>query len=137
MLYEHTPESVVENERNKILWDVSIQCDHVIEARRPDVVISNKDKNCFIVDIAIPGDSRLSEKECEKVKKYQDLKKNFIRMWNLKSDQVIPIIVGALVRITRKLGNWVGKLVITLRTAFLQKTALLRTARTLRKALDT
>ena len=76
MLYEHTPEIVVENERNKILWDVSIQCDHVIEARRPNVVIINKDKNCFIVDIAIPGDSRLSEKECEKVKKYQDLKKN-------------------------------------------------------------
>ena len=57
-LYEHTPESVVENERIKILWDVSTQCDHVFEARRHDVVIINKDKNCFIVDISIPGDSK-------------------------------------------------------------------------------
>lgn len=52
--YEDTPESVVENDRIKILWDVSIQCDHVIKDRRPDIVIINKeDENCFIVDIAI------------------------------------------------------------------------------------
>ena len=31
--YEHEPESVSENEDYKILWDVSIQTDHVIEAR--------------------------------------------------------------------------------------------------------
>ena len=29
--YEHTPLNVVENERIKILWNVSIHCDHVIE----------------------------------------------------------------------------------------------------------
>ena len=70
--YEHTPESVVENERiKKISWDVCIQCDHVIEAKRPDIVIINKEE--IDVDIAIPRDSRLSEKEGEKVEKYQDL----------------------------------------------------------------
>ena len=31
-LYEHEPESVLENEDYKILWDFSIQTDHVIEA---------------------------------------------------------------------------------------------------------
>ena len=52
--YEDTPKSVVENDRIKILWDVSIQCDHVIKDRRPDIIIINKeDENCFIVDIAI------------------------------------------------------------------------------------
>ena len=30
--YEHEPESVLENEDNKILWHFSIQTDHVIEA---------------------------------------------------------------------------------------------------------
>ena len=33
-----------------------------------------------------------------------------MRMWNLKSAQVIPVIVGALGGVTRKLGDWVGKL---------------------------
>ena len=56
----------MDNERIKLLWDV--QCDHVIEAIRPDIVIINEeDKSCFLIDIAIPGDLRLSEKEVEKV----------------------------------------------------------------------
>ena len=37
--YEHDPERVLENEGYKILWDSSIQTDHVIEARRPDLVV--------------------------------------------------------------------------------------------------
>ena len=36
--YEHEPESVLKNEDYKILWDFSIQTDHVIEARRQDFV---------------------------------------------------------------------------------------------------
>ena len=39
--HENTPESVVENERIKIFWDVCIQYDNVIGARRPDIVIIN------------------------------------------------------------------------------------------------
>ena len=57
----------------------------IIGARRPDIVIiDNEDKNCFIVDITIPGDLRLSEKEGEKVEKCQGLKREITRMWNLK-----------------------------------------------------
>ena len=37
--YEHQPEGVVENEKCKILWDMAIKCDHVIKARRPDIVV--------------------------------------------------------------------------------------------------
>ena len=55
-----------------------------------------------------------TEKEGAKAEKYQDLKRKIMRMWNLKSAQVILIIVGALGGVTRKLGNWVRKLAITL-----------------------
>ena len=34
--HEHVPEGVVENEEVKVLWDINVQCDNVIEARRPD-----------------------------------------------------------------------------------------------------
>ena len=47
--YEHQPEGVVENERCKNLWDVTIQCDHVIEARRPDIVVVEKENNKTII----------------------------------------------------------------------------------------
>ena len=69
--YEHEPESVLENEDYKILWDFSIQTDHVIEARRPDlVVVDKKERSCKIIDFAVAGDSRIEEKEKDKIEKY-------------------------------------------------------------------
>ena len=53
---------------------MNIQCDHVIEARKSDIVVVNKqERKCAIVDIAAPGDKRIREKENEKVEKYQEL----------------------------------------------------------------
>ena len=37
--YEHAPEGVVENEEVKILWDVMIQCEREIKARKADIVV--------------------------------------------------------------------------------------------------
>ena len=62
--YEHELESILENEDCKILWDFSIQTDHVIEARRPDfIVVDKKRRTCKIIDFALPGDSRIGEKK--------------------------------------------------------------------------
>ena len=38
----HNPESVMENETHKLLWDFEIKTDHLISARRPDLKIVNK-----------------------------------------------------------------------------------------------
>ena len=38
-LYMHGMESVLENEIHKHHWDFEIQIDHLISARRPDLVI--------------------------------------------------------------------------------------------------
>ena len=40
--YEHEPESVVQNKNCKILRDFTIQCDHMIEDGRPDIVVKSK-----------------------------------------------------------------------------------------------
>ena len=40
----HKPESVLENETHKIFWDFEIQTDHLIAARRLNLVIVNKKK---------------------------------------------------------------------------------------------
>ena len=56
----------MENENYKLLWDFSIRTDHHIEARRPDLVFVDKSKkSCHIIDVAIPEDSGLKEKEAE------------------------------------------------------------------------
>ena len=66
----HNPESVMENEMHKILWDFETQTDHLILARRPDQVIVNKKKPCWIVDLAVPADYRVKLKQSEKWDKY-------------------------------------------------------------------
>ena len=72
--YEHEPESILENEDYKILWDFSVQTDHVREAQRPDlVVVDKKERSCKITDFAVLGDGRIEEKEKDKIEKYQEL----------------------------------------------------------------
>ena len=36
------------------------------------VVVNKKRRTCKIVDFAVPGDSRIEEKEKEKTEKYED-----------------------------------------------------------------
>ena len=69
--YEHEPERVVEkSDKAKLLWDFSIQTDYEIQSRRSDIGFLSKEGNqCFIVDIAVPGDARIAEKEKEKIEK--------------------------------------------------------------------
>ena len=48
----------------------NIQCDNLIEARRPDlIVIDKKEQKEIIIDIAVPPAVRVKEQEKEKVKK--------------------------------------------------------------------
>ena len=50
--------------------DFSSQTDHVIEARRPDlIVVDKKERSCKIIDSAVAGDSRIEEQEKDKIEK--------------------------------------------------------------------
>ena len=72
----HNPAPVLENNLHKLLWDFDVHMDHLILARRPDLVIINKKKGggtCKIVDFTVPADHRIKLKECEKKNKYLDL----------------------------------------------------------------
>ena len=42
--YMHNPAPVLENDIHKLLWDFDIHTDHVISARRPDLIIITKKK---------------------------------------------------------------------------------------------
>ena len=42
--YMHNPTAALENETHKLLWDFDIQTDHLISARRPDLIIINEKK---------------------------------------------------------------------------------------------
>ena len=42
--YMHNPTSVLKNDTHKDLWDFDIQTEHLISARRPDLIITNNQK---------------------------------------------------------------------------------------------
>ena len=50
----HNPAPVLENDSHKLLWDFDIHTDHLISARRPDLIIIDKKKkkenlqNCWL-----------------------------------------------------------------------------------------
>ena len=134
--YEHNPLSVVENDKFKILWDFVIQCDREVIARKPDIVVIDKEKKeTKIIDIAIPGDKRVDEKEREKIDKYRILRDEIARLWKMKKVHVIPVIVGALGTVSKNFEKHVSDIGIVLKVEHAQKTALLGTARILRLVL--
>ena len=136
--YEHQPEGVMESDEVKLLWDFMIQCDHMIVHRKPDIVVLEKgSRKCLIIDVAIPGDTRIASKEEEKIEKYKALSQDISKMWELRKVEVVPIVVGALGAVTENIEKWIKKLGITVRLEHLQKTALLGTARIIRRHLNT
>ena len=50
------PAPVQENDTHKLLWDFDIKMDHLISARKPDLIIINKKKKYKIVGFAVPAD---------------------------------------------------------------------------------
>ena len=93
------------------MQDFSIPTDHVIEARRPDlVVVDKKGRTCKIIDFAAPGDSRIEEKDKEKIEKCQDLRRELQKIWNMKV-KIIPLVAGSLGAIPIQFSNTLKKLV--------------------------
>ena len=137
----HNPAPVLENDTHKLLWDFNIQTDHLILARRPDLIIINKKKKkkrkriCKIVGFAVPPDHRTNLKECEKKDKYLDLARELKKLWNMKVT-IVSIMIGAFGTITKGLLKGLEDLEVGGQVETIQMTALLRTARILRRVLE-
>ena len=121
---------------HKLLWDFDVQMDHLISVRRPDLIIIDKKKKkiCKIVDFAVPADHRIKLKECEKKDKYLDLARELKKLWNMKVT-IIPIVIGAFGTVTNGLLKGLEDVEVGGREETIQTTALLKTARILRRVL--
>ena len=71
------------------------------------MVVDKENKEKMIIDAAIPGDTRVCDKEREKIKKYSMLKDEIARLWQMKKVVVTPIVVGALGTITTKFEKYI------------------------------
>ena len=68
-MYEHKPESVLENKTHIIFLDFVVWMDHLIPARRLNLVLINKKRTCCLIDFAISVDYRVKIKESEMIDK--------------------------------------------------------------------
>lgn len=113
-----------ENKEVKLLLDFTIQTDCEIHHRRPDIIVQiKKAKEKNIVNIAVPRDSKVLQKETEKYEKYQDLAREIKRIWKSKR-RVVPMVVGAVGSVSNKLAGHLEQLGIKDQTNMMQKTAL-------------
>ena len=89
-----------------------------------------------IIDFAVPAYHRIKLKECEKKNKYLDLARELKNLWNMQVT-IIPIVIGAFGTVTKGLLKGLDELEVGGRVETIQTTALLKTARILRRVLET
>ena len=95
-----------------------------------------KKRTCKIVDFAVPADHRIKLKECEKKDKYPDLARELKKLWNMQVT-IIPIVIDAFGTVTKGLLKGLENFEVDGREETIQTTAFLRTARILRRVLET
>ena len=81
-------------------------------------------------------DHRKNLKESKKKDKYLDLAREWKKLWNMKVT-IVPIVIDVLGTITKGLLKGLEDLEVGGRVETIQTTALLRTARILRRVLET
>jgi len=65
--HTHMPRPVYELEDVTVLWNQAVHTDREVAAKRPDVIIKNKqDKTFILIGVAIPTDRNVMQKEVEK-----------------------------------------------------------------------
>jgi hypothetical protein len=67
------PKPVYEEGDVTVLWNQAVHTDREVTANRPDIIIKNKrEKTCTLIDVAIPADRNVVQKEAEKKLKIQE-----------------------------------------------------------------
>ena len=135
--WNHLPMRVLSTSHCKILWDFTITTDRVLHHNRPDIVLSLlQQRRTYLIDITIPGDSRMTQKTTEKLSKYRDLQIEVDKMWHTTT-KVVPIVLGALGSIPSDLCHYLSTINLPKgMIATMQKSVLLSTARILRRYLN-
>jgi hypothetical protein len=118
-----------------VLWDQQVQTDRTIPNSKPDIISRDNENGTYtLIDVAIPGDENVIQKEAEKILKYKNLIIEIQRMWNVKT-KVTPVIIGATGTISKSFRKYFSSVPGKHDIKELQKTAILDTAHTLQEVL--
>ena len=134
--YEHQPETVTENEKVTILWDMQVHTDKTIKANKPDIIIKDKqEKTCMLIDMTILFDRNTSVKVAETLSKYKNLEIEITQMWRLKTITV-HVVIGTLGVVRKGIEKYIHKIRGKINVTELQKIALLGSSHILRRIIS-
>ena len=95
-----------------------------------------KKRTCKIVDFAVPADHRIKLKERETKDKYLNLARELNKVWNMQVT-IIPMVIRVFGTVTKGLLKGLENFEVGGQMETTQTTALLRTARILKRVLET
>ena len=93
-----------------------------------------RERTSKIVNFAVPAEHRIKLKESEK-DKYLNLGRELKKLWNTQA-KIIPIVIGVFRTVTKGLQKGLEDLEVGKQVKTIQTTTLLRTARILRRVLE-
>lgn len=136
--YRYTPENILENANYKLYWDRTIRTDRTINANRPDITLVDKNKKfTYLIDVSVPSDSNVLQKEQEKLEKYSTLAIEVKQVWQQEKVMIVPLIIS-VTGVTSK--NFVDNLKTLELPAYIhsniQKAVVLKTCQIIRKFLN-
>ena len=82
----------------------------MVVANQLDIYVANKsEKKAVVVNVTIPRDGNIRKKEQETLEKFQRLKEELERISGVKAS-VVPVVMGALWAVIRKLRDWLQEI---------------------------
>ena len=134
--YKNQPDTVTENEKATILWDMQVHTDRITSHNKPDIIIKDKqEKTCMLIVMAVPSDENKSVKVAEKLSKYKQLEIETTKMWGMKT-QIVPVVIRALGLVKKGTEKQIDKILENINITELQKITLLGSAHILQKVLS-
>ena len=88
------------------------------------------------MDFAIPADHRIKLKECAKKDKYYAFARELKKLWNMQVT-IVPIFIGSFVTVSKGLLKGREDVEVGGREGTIKTATLLKTARILRRVLET
>ena len=135
-------ETVLENEKGKLVWDFEFHLRKTTTTRRPDLTLQDKTKKkIWICDMACPQQRNIEAKKLEKLTKYRQLAYEFREKHPEYEIMVVSLITGALVGSIRQImvdmeNIFENKDLLKRTICEMQKTVLMNSETTSRKVLS-
>ena len=136
--YREIPDEVRFNSDRsvEIWWDRRVLTSTQMEHNQPDVVVlDHSNRECIIIDFSVPWDKNVAMKEDEKLERYRPLAQELTRLYGMKA-KVVPVVVGGLGTIPKRLPKFIKQLGIPDVIGGLQTSALIGTSIIIKTVLN-